>query len=133
MSASTLDDGYVTGTLARASRPGATAAAPTLDTTVLLRFLPAVVLTLLDAALTYTWLELGLAAEANPWLAGLVESSGPGAAMAVRVAVGVTLVGLLGLLARDHASARKGLVVVTAALALVCGWHVVGSATVALA
>jgi hypothetical protein len=93
----------------------------------LVRWLPAVALTLLDAALTYTWLELGVAAEGNPWLAGVVETSGPAAAMALRAGIGLVLVGFLAVLARRHESARRGLLFVTAALGLVCSWHVVGS------
>lgn len=117
---------------AMAPRPAAFTV-PALDPVAVARWLPAVVLTMLDAALTYAWLNLGVAAEANPWLAGLVETSGPGAAMAVRVGIGVALVGLLGLLARDHASARRGLAFVSAILAAVCSWHLLGSVMVAVA
>lgn len=117
---------------AMAARPTAPTV-PALDPVAVARWLPAVVLTMLDAALTYAWLHLGVAAEANPWLAALVETSGPGAAMAVRAGIGLALVGVLGLLARDHVSARRGLAFVTVALAVVCSWHVVGSVMVAVA
>lgn len=117
---------------AAASRPSV-AVRPGPDPMWVARWLPAVVLTLLDAALTYAWIELGLAAERNPWLASIVETSGPGSAMAVRVAVGLGLVALLGLLARDHAIAQRGLALVTAVLALVLCWHVAGGAMVAFA
>lgn len=96
-------------------------------------WLLAIALTLLDAALTYTWITFGLAAEANPWLAELIATSGPGTAMAVRAGLGVALVGVLALLARDHASARRGLVLVSVVLALVVCWHVAGGVMVAVA
>ena len=95
-------------------------------------WLPAIVLTLLDAALTYAWLTAGLASEGNPWLAGLVATSGPAMAMAIRVALGTALVGMLALLARDHPTARRGLAAVTGVLALVIAWHVTGGAMLAL-
>lgn len=98
---------------------------------VLVRWLPATILTLLDAALTFVWLELGVAAEANPWLAGIVETSGPASAMAVRAGVGTALVAFLAILATEHRSARAGLVAVTGVLTLVVGWHIAGGAMVA--
>lgn len=96
-------------------------------------WLPAIALTLLDAALTYAWLTAGLASEGNPWLAGLVATWGPAVAMAVRLAIGTVLVGILAVLARHHPAARRGLVLVTGVLGLVVGWHVTGGALVAFA
>lgn len=104
----------------------------TVDPRALERWLPAVLLTFLDAALTYTWLRLGVAAEANPWLAELVVISGPGHAMALRAALGTALVALLALLGREHRSARHGLVLVTGVLGLVLCWHVAGGFLVAV-
>lgn len=94
-------------------------------------WLPAVVLTFLDAVLTYVWLQTGLATEGNPWLAGLVESAGAGTAMGVRAVVGIALVAALSLLARRYAAAGRGLLLVTGVLGLVLGWHIGGSVTTA--
>ncbi|MBW3657819.1 MAG: hypothetical protein KY457_04215 [Actinobacteria bacterium] len=96
------------------------------------RWMPAVVLTLLDAVLTYLWLATGIAREGNPWLAELVVTSGPGTAMAVRTLVGVGLIAALALLTQRSRTARHGLVAVTAVLGLVLGWHIGGSVMVAL-
>lgn len=97
------------------------------------RWLPAIVLTLLDAALTYTWLRVGVAEEANPWLADLIAVSGPGTAMALRAALGTAFVALLALLAREHPEARRGLALATGVLALVLCWHVAGGTMAAVA
>ena len=96
------------------------------------RWVPAIVLTLLDAVLTYLWLASGIAREANPWLAELVVVSGPGTAMGIRATVGILLVAALVLLARQSRAAGHGLVAVTAVLGLVLGWHIGGSVMVAV-
>lgn len=85
--------------------------------------LPAVVLTVLDAMLTYTWLQRGIAEEANPLLAALVTQVGAWPAMVARALVGSALVLGLAALARGHRSARWGLLLVTLTLAGVLGWH----------
>jgi hypothetical protein len=90
----------------------------------------AVALTVLDAAATALWLELGIAVEGNPWLAHLVEVVGTIPAMAVRTAVGVALLVGLGLLSRRSRLARVALPAVTVVLGLVAVWHAVGSLSV---
>lgn len=121
------------GRAARAGAPLRPRRAGTLDVPGLVRWLPAIALTLLDAGLTYAWLRTGVADEGNPWLAELVATSGPGTAMAVRAALGVGLVALLALLGRDDVSARRGLGLVTGVLGLVLCWHVAGGVMVAFA
>lgn len=121
------------GRQAPRGRPMAMVARLEADPGRVVAWLPAIALTLLDAALTYAWLHTGIAVEGNPWLADLVAAAGAGLAMVVRVAVGTALVGLLALLARDHAPARRGLAAVTGVLALVVGWHLTGGAMLALA
>lgn len=96
------------------------------------RWFPAMLLTVFDASLTYAWLSLGVANEANPWLAQLVEAGGAGPAMLFRASIGLALVASLALLARRYASARYGLVAVTGALGAVCSWHLLGGMLVAV-
>lgn len=85
--------------------------------------IPAMVLTVLDAVLTYTWLEQGIAEEGNPLLAALIAQFGAWSAMVARALVGMVLVLGLAALARHHGSARWGLLFVTVTLAAVLGWH----------
>lgn len=115
------------------SFPRRDAGASVADGPGIVRWLPAIALTLLDAGLTYAWLRIGVAEEGNPWLADLVATAGPGTAMAVRAALGVALVTLLALLGRRHVSARRGLLLVTGVLGLVLCWHVAGGVMVAFA
>lgn len=87
----------------------------------------AVVLTLVDAIATATWLELGIAAEGNPLLAALVDLAGAVPAMVVRTVVGVGLLVALAVLAPRSVLARRALPVVTCVLATVALWHLVGA------
>ena len=86
----------------------------------------ALALTVLDAVLTLQWLRIGVAVEANPWLASLVEQLGPAPAMVVRTLVGVVLVVALAAVARTVVSARRGLLAVSVVLGAVVAWHVTG-------
>jgi hypothetical protein len=87
----------------------------------------ALVFTVLDAAATALWLELRVAEEGNPLLAGLVEVVGAVPAMAVRAVVGgVLLVALATLAARSRLAARA-LPALTLVLGAVVAWHLVGA------
>jgi hypothetical protein len=89
----------------------------------------AVGLTFVDAIATAVWLEWGVADEANPLLAGLVDVIGAVPAMAVRAGVGVLLLLLLGLLSRRSRLARIALPLVTLVLLAVALWHALGGLT----
>jgi hypothetical protein len=93
----------------------------------------AVGLTLLDAAATAVWVELGIAVEGNPWLARLIDVAGTLPAMAARAVVGIVLLVALALLATRSRLARAALPAVTLVLAAVGVWHLAGgfAATVA--
>ena len=82
--------------------------------------------TIFDAIATYIWLTMNIAEEANPWLACLVEGYGPFIAMFIRGLLGVILVAVLDSLIAYSTLAKKGLVLVTVALGLVCLWHIGG-------
>jgi hypothetical protein len=86
----------------------------------------AVVLTLVDAIATAVWLELGIADEGNPLLAGLIDIVGAIPAMVVRAVVGIGLLVGLGLLGRRSQLARAAVPAVTLVLAAVAVWHGVG-------
>jgi hypothetical protein len=89
-------------------------------------------LTLLDALATALWLELGVAEEGNPMLAGLADLWGAIPAMALRAVVGVGLLVSLALLSRRSRLARAALPALTLVLAAVAVWHVVGGLSTAL-
>ena len=86
----------------------------------------ALALTVLDAVLTLQWLRIGVAVEANPWLAALIEDVGAAPAMAVRTLVGAVLVVALAGVSRTVVSARRGLLGVSVVLGAVVAWHVTG-------
>lgn len=94
--------------------------------------IPAILLTFGDAALTLTWLERGVAVEANPLLAGMIEAVGPHLTLGLRAVVGALLLLALGALTRRSRMARLALPVVTAALAVVLVWHIGGGLMVLL-
>lgn len=87
----------------------------------------AVTLTVFDAVATALWLELGIAAEANPLLDRLIDLVGAGTTMALRSVIGVTLVLALAALSGTSRLARLALPGVTVVLAAVAGYHVVGA------
>jgi hypothetical protein len=79
-------------------------------------------LNLLDAAFTLTWVYSGVASEANPVMAGAI-SLGPGVFIATKVAL-VTLAVALLWRNREHLTARWALVPVSLLYALVAGGHI---------
>ena len=90
----------------------------------------AAALTLVDAVATSAWITHGLAVEGNPIWKVIIERFGASAAMGLRGAVGILLVVLLAALAPPE-RALHFLRVVTAILAVVAVWHVVGFVMVA--
>ena len=84
-------------------------------------------LTLFDAVATFLLVGLGLAAEANPLLAALIDDVGLGAAMGVRLAVGGVLTLVLAWLSTWRREARPVLAFVAMVLAAVVGLHVLGA------
>lgn len=98
------------------------------------RILPATVavlaLTVFDAVATMASVGGGVAQEANPLLAVLIEHLGLGATMALRVVVGGALTLLLGWLSTWRREFRPGLALVTVVLAAVAALHVVGIASI---
>lgn len=96
-------------------------------TTVPSRWLAAaMVLTLVDAIATAVWIEAGIAAEANPLLAPIVESAGAVPAMLLRAAVGLVLLVLLGRLAAVSRLARFAVPPIALVLGGVAVWHATG-------
>lgn len=79
-----------------------------------------------DAIATAMWVALGIAIEANPWLAWLIDVAGVVPAMAVRAAVGIALVLVLDALRPVSPTARRALPGVTAVLAGVAAWQILG-------
>lgn len=92
-----------------------------------------VVLTLFDAAATVLVLATGLATEANPLLASLVESVGVVPAMLARAVVGVGLAWGLGWLASWRRGVRPVVPLVALVLSAVAGLHLWGIAASLLA
>lgn len=88
--------------------------------------IPAILLTIGDAALTLTWLEGGVAAEGNPLLAHMIDAVGTHLALGLRAVIGAVLLLALGVLARRSRLARRALPIITAVLAVVFVWHVGG-------
>ncbi len=88
--------------------------------------LAACVLTLLDAAATYLWVQHGVAVEANPLMHELIVSLGASAALALRTTVGIGLVAALVALVRRSRFARRALYAVAAVLGVVGVWHLQG-------
>lgn len=107
------------------SRPHA---APAMAESVRTRWMAAaLVFTMLDAAATALWLELRVAEEGNPLLAGLVEVVGAVPAMMVRAVVGMGLLAALAALAVRSRLAARALPVLTLVLGAVVAWHLVGA------
>jgi hypothetical protein len=79
-----------------------------------------------DAIATAMWVALGIAIEANPWLAWLIDMTGVVPAMALRAAIGIGLVLALDALRPVSTTARRALPAVTAALAGVAIWQLLG-------
>lgn len=87
-------------------------------------FVTGLTLTLLDAVATLVWLRTGVAYEANPLLAGLVDTVGPEATMLLRAIVGVVLLTALWTLRRRARLAFAGLVIGALVLLVVTVAHV---------
>lgn len=104
-----------------------TSAAPALsESRILLVALAAVTLTLFDAAATYVWLSHGIALEANPFIAALMDLIGRSTALLVRAAFGIALVAGLTFLVGRSRLARPALYLVATSLGLVGVWHLQG-------
>ncbi len=86
----------------------------------------AIGLTGFDALATAMWVSLGIAMEANPWLAWMIDEAGVAAAMVVRAVIGIGLVLTLDGLRPRSDTARRALPAVTAILGAVALWHLVG-------
>jgi hypothetical protein len=86
-------------------------------------------LTLFDALATVLLVGTGVAEEANPLLAGLIDGIGLTAAMGVRVVVGSALTLVLAWLSTWRREVRPVLALVALLLAAVAGLHAVGIAT----
>ena len=86
----------------------------------------AIGLTGFDALATAMWVALGIAIEANPWLAWLIDEAGLVPAMLVRAVIGIGLVLALDALRPWSDTARRALPALTAVLAAVAVWHLVG-------
>ena len=84
------------------------------------------VLTLFDALATWVLVGLGVAEEANPLLARLIEAVGLGTAMVARVVVGSVLTLVLAWLSTWRREARPVLALVAVLLAVVAALHVTG-------
>lgn len=89
-------------------------------------------LTLFDALATVLVVGLGVAEEANPLLAGLIERIGLAPAMAVRVVIGGGFTLALAWLSTWRREARPVLVLVAVVLSAVACLHVAGMATTLL-
>lgn len=85
-------------------------------------------LTIFDALATILLVGTGVAEEANPLLAGLIDGIGLAAAMAVRVVVGSVLTLVLAWLSTWRREVRPVLACVAVLLSAVAGLHVVGIA-----
>ncbi len=83
-------------------------------------------LTLFDALATVALVGTGVAEEANPLLAGLIDGIGLAAAMGVRVVVGSSLTLVLAWLSTWRREPRPVLAFVAVLLWAVAGLHVVG-------
>lgn len=86
-------------------------------------------LTLFDALATILLVGTGVAEEANPLLAGLIDDIGLAAAMGVRVVVGSALTLVLAWLSTWRREFRPVLAFVAVLLWAVAALHVVGIAT----
>ena len=84
------------------------------------------VLTLFDAVATWVLVGIGVAEEANPLLAGLIDELGLAVAMVLRVLVGGGLTVVLAWLATWRREARPVLVLVAVLLTAVAVLHVAG-------
>ena len=84
-------------------------------------------LTVFDALSTFVLVGLGVAEEANPLLADLIDRIGLFGAMSVRLVVGVGLTLVLAWLSTWRREARPVLVFVAIVLTLVAGIHIVGT------
>lgn len=88
--------------------------------------LAALVLTVLDATATHTWIASGIADEGNPLLRSLMAQLGTGTALALRVAFGGALLVLLRRLADHSPYARTGLFGMVVVLGSLGVWHLQG-------
>jgi hypothetical protein len=79
-----------------------------------------------DAIATAMWVALGIAIEANPWLAWLIDEAGVAPAMLARATIGIGLVLSLDALRPRSKTARRALPVITAVLGTVAVWQLVG-------
>lgn len=86
-------------------------------------------LTLFDALATMALVGSGVAEEANPLLADLIDRLGLGAAMSVRVVVGGAFTLVLAWLSTWRREFRPVLALVAVVLGVVAGLHVVGTAS----
>ena len=83
-------------------------------------------LTLFDALATFAVVGTGVAEEANPLLAALIDDIGLGAAMGVRVVIGGSFTLALAWLSTWRREVRPLLAVVAVVLSAVACLHVVG-------
>lgn len=83
-------------------------------------------LTVFDAVATSVVVGTGVAEEANPLLADLIDDIGLAAAMVVRVAVGSMFTLALGWLSTWRREARPVLALVAVLLAAIAALHVAG-------
>lgn len=95
---------------------------------VLLVTVVVLALTVFDGLATVALVGTGVAEEANPLLADLIERIGLVPAMAVRVAVGTVLTLVLAWLSTWRREVRPVLALVAVLLAMVAGLHMVGIA-----
>lgn len=86
-------------------------------------------LTLFDAVATVALVGSGVAEEANPLLADLIDRLGLGVAMSVRMVVGGGLTLVLAWLSTWRREFRPVLALVAVVLGVVAGVHVVGTAS----
>lgn len=89
-------------------------------------------LTAFDALATLVVVGAGLAVEANPVLASLIEELGLGPTMFGRLVVGGSLVWVLAWLSTWRHEVRPTLLLVAGVLGAVAVWHVLGTASAVL-
>lgn len=92
----------------------------------------AALLTVFDAAATWSWLQLGFV-EGNPVVRAAVDVLGPTAGLAVRAVWGLTLLAGLGWLARHHWFADAALLGVALSMAIVGIVHIAGGTATVMA